>query len=102
MLPISRRGYSKLALDICYSLIDHLQTLSAIQSFFLAMAKYPESQRKAQAELDAIIGPHRLPELSDRPLLPYVNALVKETMRWQLIAPLGKLFYFLDAYQERS
>ncbi|KAF5327252.1 hypothetical protein D9619_004581 [Psilocybe cf. subviscida] len=64
-------------------------TLSSIQSFFLAMAKYPETQRKAQAELDAVIGPHRLPEFDDRPSLPYVNALVKETMRWQLVVPLG-------------
>ncbi|KAF5309457.1 hypothetical protein D9619_012390 [Psilocybe cf. subviscida] len=64
-------------------------SISAIQWFFLAMAMYPETQRKAQAELDTVIGPHRLPEFSDRPSLPYVNALVKETMRWQLVAPLG-------------
>lgn len=54
------------------------------------MAKYPEIQKRAQAELDAVIGPHRLPEFSDRPSLPYVNALIKETMRWQLVVPLGK------------
>lgn len=53
------------------------------------MAKYPEAQKKAQAELDAIIGPHRLPEFSDRPSIPYVNALVKEAMRWQVVVPLG-------------
>ncbi|KAF5325396.1 hypothetical protein D9619_009676 [Psilocybe cf. subviscida] len=64
-------------------------TISAIQSFFLAMAKYPEAQRKAQAELDAVIGSHRLPEFSDRLSLPYINALVKETMRWQLVLPLA-------------
>ncbi|KAF5309415.1 hypothetical protein D9619_012388 [Psilocybe cf. subviscida] len=64
-------------------------TVSAIRSFFLAMAMYPETQRKAQAELDAVIGSHRLPEFSDRSSLPYVNALVKETMRWQLVAPLA-------------
>lgn len=55
------------------------------------MAKYPEAQRKAQAELDAVIGPHRLPELSDRSSLPYANALVKEIMRWQSVTPLGIL-----------
>ncbi|KAF5327811.1 hypothetical protein D9619_004578 [Psilocybe cf. subviscida] len=64
-------------------------TISAIQTFFLAMAKYPEAQRNAQAELDAVIGPHRLPEFSDRPSLPYVNALVKEAMRWQVVVPLA-------------
>ncbi|KAF5309455.1 hypothetical protein D9619_012399 [Psilocybe cf. subviscida] len=64
-------------------------TVSAVQWFFLAMAMYPEAQRKAQAELDAVIGPHRLPKFSDRSSLPYVNALVKETMRWQLVTPLA-------------
>lgn len=54
------------------------------------MAMYPKVQRKAQAELDAVIGSGRLPEFSDRPSLPYVNALIKETMRWQVVVPLGK------------
>ena len=47
------------------------------------MSLYPEAQRKAQAELDAVIGPDRLPEYSDRAALPYVNAIVKEALRWQ-------------------
>ncbi|KAF5313822.1 hypothetical protein D9619_013035 [Psilocybe cf. subviscida] len=64
-------------------------TLSSLQTFFLAMAMYPKVQGKAQAELDAVIGSQRLPEFSDRPSLPYVNALVKETMRWQLVGPLA-------------
>lgn len=79
-------------------LIDLFHTVSAIQSFFLAMAKHPRAQIKAQRELDAVIGPQRLPELIDRSSLPYVNALIKETMRWQLVAPLGKFEEFLDSY----
>ena len=59
-----------------------LQTYATLQSFFIAMFLYPEVQRKAQAELDAIVGPHRLPDHSDRPNLPYINALVKEAVRW--------------------
>jgi cytochrome P450 len=43
----------------------------------------------AQAELDLIIGPDRLPSISDRARLPYVDALVKEVLRWAPIAPLG-------------
>lgn len=50
----------------------------------------------AQAELDAVIGPQRLPEFGDRPSLPYMNALVKETLRWQLVAPLGMSLGILD------
>lgn len=52
------------------------------------MAMYPETQRKAQAELDVVIGPHRLPEFSDCASLPYLNALIKETLRWQTVLPL--------------
>lgn len=66
-----------------------IQTVSAVQCFFLAMAMYPDVQRKAQAEIDAVIGNERLPEFSDRHTLPYMNALVKESMRWQSIIPLG-------------
>ena len=57
------------------------------------MALYPEVQKKAQAEIDAVIGPDRLPDFQDRPSLPYINAVVKESMRWHLVAPLGGLFF---------
>ena len=53
------------------------------------MALYPEVQKKAQAEIDAVVGPNRLPDFQDRPFLPYVNAVVKESARWNLVSPLG-------------
>jgi len=71
-----------------------VQTVSSVQSFFLAMALYPEVQKRAQAELDRVVGPKGLPEFSDRDDLPYINALVKETMRWHLVTPLGRSFLF--------
>ncbi|KAI1782833.1 cytochrome P450 [Ganoderma leucocontextum] len=61
----------------------------ALQSFFLAMALHPETQKKAQAELDAVVGPGRMPEFSDWKSLVYVDALIKETLRWHTVAPLG-------------
>ncbi|CDO77629.1 hypothetical protein BN946_scf184946.g22 [Trametes cinnabarina] len=64
-------------------------TLSAIQSFFLAMASFPEVQAKAREELDSVVGPHRLPRLSDRESLPYVEAVAKECLRWKTVVPLG-------------
>jgi len=54
----------------------------------MAMALYPDVQKKAQEELDKVIG-NRLPEFNDRPNLPYVNGMVKESLRWQLVAPLA-------------
>ncbi|KAI0819310.1 cytochrome P450 [Trametes gibbosa] len=63
--------------------------VSAAQTFFLAMASYPEVQQQAQDELDAVIGRQRLPDFSDRGALPYLCALVKECLRWRVVAPLG-------------
>jgi cytochrome P450 len=54
------------------------------------MSLYPEVQAKAQREIDQIIGTNRLPSHADRPSLPYLDALVKEVLRWNPVAPLGK------------
>ncbi|KAI0833218.1 CyP450 monooxygenase [Trametes gibbosa] len=64
-------------------------TLSSIQAFFLILALYPEVHEKARAELDAVVGQHRLPEFADQTALPYVSAVAKECLRWHVIAPLG-------------
>ena len=53
------------------------------------MCIYPEVQKKAQAELDAVVGPDRLPDHSDRADLPYINAIVKEATRWQPVLPFS-------------
>ena len=53
------------------------------------MASYPDVQKKAQAELDAVIGHDRLPTFADQDSLPYVSALAKECLRWRAVAPLG-------------
>jgi cytochrome P450 len=57
--------------------------------WMLAMAAYPETQVRAQAELDAVVGRDRLPTFADYPHLPYVRAMVKETLRWKTVAPLA-------------
>ncbi|KAF8076044.1 cytochrome P450 [Lyophyllum atratum] len=64
-------------------------TVSAIYSFFLAMTLHPEVARKAQAEIDTVIGNDRLPTFEDRPHLPYLDALVKEVFRWNAVVPTG-------------
>ncbi|PFH48807.1 hypothetical protein AMATHDRAFT_49202 [Amanita thiersii Skay4041] len=64
-------------------------TLATIQSFFLAMAMFPEVQRKAQEEIDNVIGASQLPDFTDRSSLPYTDAVVKEAFRWQPVVPLG-------------
>jgi cytochrome P450 len=69
-----------------------------LSMFITAMTTYPEVQEKAQAELDRIVGPGRLPDFSDREDLIYVKALFTELMRWHQIAPFGKLFHNLDEW----
>ncbi|THU98569.1 cytochrome P450 [Dendrothele bispora CBS 962.96] len=64
-------------------------TMSAICTFFLAMSLYPDVQLKAQQELDAVLGHGKLPTFDDRSLLPYVDAVYREVMRWHPAIPLG-------------
>lgn len=58
-----------------------MQTVSSIGTFFLAMLLYPDVQKKAQEELDRVVGTGRLPTFEDETSLPYVSAVVKEAMR---------------------
>lgn len=69
-------------------------TTSTLLALFLCLTLYPGVQKKAQAELDAVIGRARLPALVDRPSLPYVDAIVSEVLRWCAIFPLGKCWRF--------
>ncbi|TFK48004.1 cytochrome P450 [Heliocybe sulcata] len=64
-------------------------TSATTQVFALAMAMHPQVQARAQAELDAVVGPDRLPDFDDRPNLPYVNAILKELTRWLPVVPLA-------------
>ncbi|THU84116.1 cytochrome P450 [Dendrothele bispora CBS 962.96] len=58
-------------------------------SFFKAMLLWPDVVKKAQAEIDRVIGNDRLPTFADRPNLPYLNALALETFRWHCAGPTG-------------
>jgi hypothetical protein len=58
-----------------------LQLSVCLQAFVLAMVAYPDVQKKAQAELDNVVGKDRLPNFGDESSLPYCNAIVKEVLR---------------------
>ncbi|KAG9098442.1 hypothetical protein FRC07_010644 [Ceratobasidium sp. 392] len=64
-------------------------TVAAISSFFLQTAHRPEIQAAAHEEIDRVIGSDRLPTYSDRDSLPYIEALYKEVLRWNPVAPFG-------------
>ncbi|KAK6447166.1 hypothetical protein FP744_10003416 [Trichoderma asperellum] len=64
-------------------------TSSTLYGFIQAMILFPEVQRKAQAEIDRVIGPDRLPTLDDEDNLPYIRGCVKESLRWMPTALLA-------------
>ncbi|PPQ96376.1 hypothetical protein CVT26_004978 [Gymnopilus dilepis] len=63
-------------------------TASAVESFLVAMLRFPEVQKKAQDQLDRILN-GRLPDFEDEDDLPYISAIVKEVLRWKPVVPFG-------------
>ncbi len=53
------------------------------------MALFPDVQVKAREEIDRVVGFDRLPSMLDRPELPYINAAIKEALRWRPAGPLS-------------
>ena len=64
-------------------------TSTTLLWWLLAMITYPEVQNQAHAEIDEVVGNARPPTFADLPSLPYIRAMVKETLRWSLTVPFG-------------
>ncbi|CAL1703205.1 unnamed protein product [Somion occarium] len=75
---------------------------STLECFFYAMLTHPDVQKKAQAELDRVVGPSRLPITSDLPNLPYVEAILKELLRWRPVTPLALPHYTATSDEYRG
>ncbi|CAZ84036.1 unnamed protein product [Tuber melanosporum] len=58
-------------------------TTIALEVFILALLKHPEVLKRAQEEIDRVVGPDRLPAFEDRDNLPYVRNCVNEVLRWR-------------------
>ena len=56
-------------------------TSSTINSCFKYLAANPRTQTCAHAELDQVVGASRSPTFADQANLPYISAIVKETLR---------------------
>ncbi|EJD46783.1 putative CyP450 monooxygenase [Auricularia subglabra TFB-10046 SS5] len=63
-------------------------TVGTLLGFIMAMVWWPELQRKAQEELDRVLG-DRLPDFADQASLPYVEAIIRETYRRFPVLPLS-------------
>jgi cytochrome P450 len=80
---------------------DHvgIQSHSVLLVFLLVMMLNPGVQEKAQVQIDAVVGKTRLPTMDDRPQLPLVDAIFRETLRYNPVVPLCEYFLpFIDSY----
>lgn len=53
------------------------------------MVLNPDVFKRIQAEIDSVVGHDRLPSFEDRLNLPYIEAVIKETVRWQTVIPIS-------------
>jgi len=60
-------------------------------SFILAAVAFPEAIRRAQEEIDSVVGYDRSPDWADERQLVYCKALIREVLRWRSVAILGGL-----------
>ncbi|KAI9444592.1 cytochrome P450 [Lactarius indigo] len=58
-------------------------TSTTMNWWAVAMIAHPEVQKRAHIELDTVVGRSRAPTFSDAPNLPYIQAIVKEVLRWR-------------------
>lgn len=78
--------------------IDCCQTVSALNSFLIVIADHPDIQRKAQTEIDSVVGNARPPTFSDRKHLPCLDTVLEEINRINPVGPPGA--YHLDVPNE--
>lgn len=66
-------------------------TAMSLEVFLLAALKYLAFVKKAQQELDRVVSSQgdRLPEFTDLDSLPYIQAVVKEVLRWRPVSAGG-------------
>ncbi|KUL85540.1 hypothetical protein ZTR_08063 [Talaromyces verruculosus] len=64
-------------------------TTGTLRTAIKALLMYPTVAKRAQQEIDDIVGSDRLPRFEDLPQMPYMDALIKEVLRWQPVTPLG-------------
>ena len=80
-------------------IVNHMQqSNSVLTTFFLMMMVNPGAQERAQAQIDALLGNTRLPTAEDRPLLPFIDAIFWETLRYSPVLPLCELLRPLVCY----
>jgi cytochrome P450 len=49
-----------------------------LQNLILLLTAYPDVMRRAQEEIDTVVGPERMPRIDDYERLPYLRAVICE------------------------
>jgi cytochrome P450 len=57
------------------------------------MLLYPDIQKRGQEAVCQVIGNGRLPNFTDSQSIPYIDAILKEVLRWRPVAPLGNYLH---------
>ena len=54
------------------------------------MILYPDVQTRGRQEILCVLGTgDRLPAFSDDKSIPYIDAIIKEVLRWRPVTPMG-------------
>ncbi|KAF7348383.1 hypothetical protein MSAN_01792300 [Mycena sanguinolenta] len=64
-------------------------TTTTLKAFIMVMAMNPQVAKKAQNELDAVVGLGFLPGFEHRSALPYCEAVLREVFRWKPAFPFA-------------
>ncbi|PZC85438.1 hypothetical protein B5X24_HaOG200008 [Helicoverpa armigera] len=90
-----QKGRSTYSVDqLLLTCTDYTFPAASAVQFVLAMLVerlllQPEIQDKIHEEIDRVVGRDRLPNLDDRRNMPYLEACIRETMRYDTTVPLG-------------
>ncbi|CAK9857135.1 unnamed protein product [Sphagnum jensenii] len=93
-LPAAETGSGRLEKNTIKAVIDDMicagtdTSATTVEWALVELLRHPEAMKKAQAELDDVIGSERMVDEGDIPELKYLQAVVKETFRLHPAAPL--------------
>ena len=77
----------------CHYSLTFLSSQShvSLATFILAMVLHPDIQRKARANVAAVITAGTLPSFDAEPSLPFISAIAFEVLRWRPATPFGTM-----------
>ena len=74
---------------LTFDILGTETTSTSLSWFLLYMITHPAIQRKAQQEIDQVVGRDRLPKVTDKSNLPFTEAVTLEIQRIQTVIPLS-------------